>query len=332
MKKLLLVILLLIFGTTTVNAQAFTVGYLNYSVNDDGVSASVVGHVNGEEATGSIVVPNAVSYNGQTYPVTAIGQYAFRNHRNLNGTLTIGSNIREIGYGAFVSCVSLSGNLTIPTSVVNIDAHAFKDCRSLTGSLTIPNSVRTIGACAFEQCIGFDGILTIGSSVDTIGAAAFQLCRNFTRAVSLASEPPYLEILIGPNKVFTFYGFGCSTLTVPCGSKTAYEQSAWQTTYGIGGTVLSYGFENIIQNCEDVEEFVRNAISIYPNPTSRTVIIQSENIRNIRIYNILGEQIFESAVSGSSFKYDFIRHETGIYLIIIETPYGIMAKKVIVDK
>ena len=221
--KRLFVILVAVLGISSLNAQHFTYGYLNYTVNDDGVSVTVTGHVNGNEATGSIAIPNAVPYNGNSYIVTKIGVCAFTHSHDLHGTLTIGNNVRDIGYGAFAFCDHLTGNLIIPNSVTTIGSNAFQNCDGFTGSLIIPNSVTSIHVYAFEQCDGFNGTLVIGSSVDTIGACAFQLCRNFQRAVCLATEPPLLGV--ANNTVSVFYGFGCSTITVPCGSKTAYNHS-----------------------------------------------------------------------------------------------------------
>ena len=79
------------------------------------------------EYTGSIVLPETVTYNGTTYSVTSIGSNAFR------------------------SCSSLT-SVTIPNSVTSIDYGAFRSCNSLT-SVTIPNRVTSIGYYAFEYCI-----------------------------------------------------------------------------------------------------------------------------------------------------------------------------------
>ena len=51
------------------NSVTFTVGDLNYSVNDDNVSVTVTGHVDGYNATGPLVIPESVSYEGHDYAV-----------------------------------------------------------------------------------------------------------------------------------------------------------------------------------------------------------------------------------------------------------------------
>ena len=76
-RAVLLVLLLCVVGTANALAQSFTVGDLNYSVNSDGTSVTVTRHVNGQNATGSLVIPESVEYNGSTYSVTKVSSNAF---------------------------------------------------------------------------------------------------------------------------------------------------------------------------------------------------------------------------------------------------------------
>jgi len=80
-----------------------------------------------EENNGNLVIPDSVTYQETTYPVTSIDRMAF------------------------YSCVGLK-NITIPNSVDSIGDSAFSSCTSLT-SVTIPNSVLSIGNSAFYVCI-----------------------------------------------------------------------------------------------------------------------------------------------------------------------------------
>ena len=180
--------LFMVYGIEPVPVT-FTVGDLNYRVNDDEISVTVIGHVDGALATGELNIPESVSYEGQDYAVTVIGNVAFAN------------------------------------------------CSGLTGDLTIPNSIVTIEWGAFLQCEGLDGTLTIGESVVT---------------------------------------------------------------------------------------------AVYPNPTKGIVKIEAESIQNISIFNILGEKIFETPISGDVFEYDFHNQEAGFYFIKVKTAKGVETQKVIV--
>ena len=155
--------------------------------------------------SGSITLPSSVTYNGVTYTVTRIGDYAFCSCYNLTGSLaipssvtsigdwafnfcysfsglsTIGSSVTTIGEGAFSYCTGFTGSLTIPSSVTTIGWAAFAQCSGFTGSLTIPNSVTFIDGSAFEDCSGLSGTLTIGTNVTSLSTTAFMNCNGFTQ-------------------------------------------------------------------------------------------------------------------------------------------------------
>ncbi len=204
-KRIVLIALLLsVAGLGKMFAQSFTVGDLNYQVNEDGVSVTVTGHINGTSATGSLVIPETVEYNGSNYSVTAIGSLAFSVCRGLTGSLTIPNSVTTISHGAFGHCSGFTGSLTIPNSVTSIGDIAFSYCSGLTGSLTIGNSVTTIGQNAFSGCSGFTGSLTIPNSVTEIDNSAFYGCSGFTGSLTI----PNSVTSIGDN-AFSY----CSGLT-----------------------------------------------------------------------------------------------------------------------
>ena len=151
--------LFMTYGSTP---SEFTVGDLIYRVNDDQVSVTVIGHVDGYEATGDLIIPESVSFGGHDYTVTAIGE------------------------SAFLYCFYLT-NLSLPNTLTTIEASAFAYCQGFTGDLVIPNSVTTIGYGAFQICSGFDGDLMIGSSVTEIGDYAFNSCDGMTGTLYIPS-------------------------------------------------------------------------------------------------------------------------------------------------
>ena len=105
--------------------------------------------------TGSIIIPDSVTYNGWKYPVTEIGDEAFYECSGLT-SITIPNSVTKIGKFAFVGCFGLT-SITIPNSVTSIGEHAFYWCTSLT-SVTIPNSVTSIGVQAFSLCPNLNSV------------------------------------------------------------------------------------------------------------------------------------------------------------------------------
>ena len=447
LKRTFVSVVLICFALTGMAQTTFTAGDLNYSVNADGVSVTLTGHVDGYNATGPLNVPESVSYEGVDYAVTnignsaflyyfyltslslpnslitiedgafaycsgftgdliipnsvvtigasafftcysfdgdlvignsvtTIGEYAFDDCNGMHGVLNIPGNVTTIGIDAFRYCafnginvdaanpvfdsrdncnaiIRTSNNelvtgcvntviptsvtaigenafcgldaltsIDIPNSITSIGAGAFSFCFHLTGDLTIPNSVETIGAGAFFQCSGFDGTLTIGENVTFIGDYAFRQCSHFTNAVSLATVPPELGNEPGWNGV-VFEQFGYPVLTVPYGCAAAYQNSRWYDPLGLNGF-----YEFIEAEPVSVSE-IENVISaVYPNPTKGAVKIEAEGIKNVSIYNNIGQIIFENAATGDTFEYDFSGNEAGVYFIKVETINGVDTKRV----
>ena len=210
---------------------------LRYAVCDS-VSANVVGY--DSICNGRLVIPDSVSYNGETYPVVSIGTGAFYNCHGLTSvvtgdsittisdyafyqcdsllSVTIGNSVVTIGDNAFYNCASLA-SVTIGNAVTSIGNNAFYSCRSLS-SIIIPNSVTTIGNYAFDYCNSLRS-LTIGSSVTSIGNYAFYKNNGYIDSItSLASVPPTLgNNVFNPN--YTYY----TQVLIPCGTGAAYRSA-----------------------------------------------------------------------------------------------------------
>ena len=253
LQAVLLVLLLSVVGLTNAQAQSFTVGSLNYSVNDDGTSVTLTGHVDGQSATGTLTIPESVTYGGNNYAVTAIGQYAFTWCSGLTGELVIPNTVTAIGNEAFVGCSGFTGELVLPNFLTTINYGVFVYCSGFT-SLIIPNSMTSIGANAFRECNGFLSELIIPNSVTYIGGSAFQGCSGFT-ALTLSNALTTIESQVFdgcsgftgsldiPNSVVTIgevaFG-GCSGFTgeliIP-NSVTSIGTYAFQNCSGFSGTL-----------------------------------------------------------------------------------------------
>ena len=150
-KTFLLALLLSVAGM--MRAQTFTVGNLNYSINDDGTTVTLTGHVDGENATGSLVIPESVDLYDVSYPITRIGGYAFNFNSGLTGDLVIPNSVTEIQERAFRHCSGLTGKLTLGNSLVTLDWECFESC-GFTGAVTIPSSMIRINNRVFAGCSG----------------------------------------------------------------------------------------------------------------------------------------------------------------------------------
>jgi hypothetical protein len=121
-------------------------------------------------------------------------------------------------------------SITIPDSVTTIEHAAVYERSGLT-SITIPDSVTSIGSRHFVNWTNLKSV-TIGNSVTTIGEGAFYGCSSLRNVVVLNATPP--SITSGTAYSDTFGGFplGSATLTVPQGSKPAYQSAAGWNQFG----------------------------------------------------------------------------------------------------
>ena len=205
-----------LFMTYSSNPIDFTVGDLNYRVNDDNVSVTVLGHVDGYNAQGALVIPESVSYEGRDYAVTVIGNTAFMYCFYLT-SLTIPNSVTTIEEGAFAYCSGFTGDLVIPNSVVTIEPSAFFTCYAFDGDLVIGNSVTTIGDYAFDDCSGMHGVVNIPSNMTSIGTDAFRYCQFSGMTVDPAN--PVFDsrdncnaiIVTSTNELLT----GCANTVIP---------------------------------------------------------------------------------------------------------------------
>ena len=152
------------------NTDGVTIYY--YYINDATELAVTYANANYNSYSGSIVIPEEVTYMNRTRKVTSIGKNAFR-YCNLLTSITIPNSVTNIGSYAFANCTGLT-SIAIPNSVTNIGSYAFQNCNALT-FVTIPNSVTSIGEWAFYNCSSLTSV-TIPNSVTSIGEAAFSNC------------------------------------------------------------------------------------------------------------------------------------------------------------
>ncbi|MDY2930963.1 MAG: leucine-rich repeat domain-containing protein, partial [Muribaculaceae bacterium] len=137
--RAVLTAVLTLVATTASYAYDFEVGSIYYSK----IGEKEVMVTSGDNKyTGDIEILSSVTYSGTTYPVTSIGNSAFKGCSVLK-SVTIPNSVTSIGNYAFYECSGLT-SVIIGNSVTSIGDKAFQDCSGLT-SVTIPNSVNSIG-------------------------------------------------------------------------------------------------------------------------------------------------------------------------------------------
>lgn len=118
-------------------AQDAEINGIYYNLNKTAQTASVTYRGSWsldfpDEYTGDLVIPASVDYDGITYAVTSIGDFAIE------------------------GCSGLT-SVTFPESVTTIGESAFSGCDGLP-SVDIPATVTRIGDGAFAACLGLESI------------------------------------------------------------------------------------------------------------------------------------------------------------------------------
>ena len=167
------------------SAYDFQSGNLLYTIiSTNPPCVSVVGHVDGENAQGELDIPSWVTYEGVSYTVTEIGEWAFKNCTGLTGQLYFPSTIDTVREGAFYGCSGFTGTLDLSFSTVVFKENVFRECSGFT-ELYLPLFISEIPQGLFCGCSGLTGTLVLSESesLEIIGEGAFARCSGLTGLV-----------------------------------------------------------------------------------------------------------------------------------------------------
>ena len=317
-------------------AYDFVQNGIYYNIEGDHVSVTYSG--NGVYS-GSVSIPSQVTYNGVTYPVTAIGEWAFEGGEGMT-YLSIPSSITSIGEYAFIDCgsninvyindlkawckvtfgnehssplssaknfylnYSVVTSLDIPDGVESIPNFAFYQCRSIT-FLSIPGSVKSIGSSAFEDCTGLkSAYLTEG--VESIGGSSFEGCTNLSTIVFPSS---LTSIAINAFRNCTSLNTIASRIEDPF----AFDENVF-STYSTATLIVPEGTISAYQSTGGWNLF--NTITDDPSedPTRRTIHVATAGTLPDLISKDEKYQIVELTITGELNGTDFrlIRDMAGV--------------------
>ena len=272
MKRTIFLMLAVLLSGLSASAYAFKVDGIAYNKNGDGKSVYVS---YGGDYTGPVTIPERVTYDGATYSVTSIGEFAFKDCTGLT-SVTIPTSVTSIGEEAFRCCTGLT-SVTIPNSVTEIGysafggtpwynnqpdgvvyigkvAYEFKGEMASGTAINIKEGTVSISGYAFYGCTGLTSI-TIPNSVTSIGEFAFSGCTGLT-SVTIPSS----VTSIGKS---AFSGCtGLTSVTIPNSvtsiGKSAFSGCAGLTSVTIPNSVTTIGW-SAFEGCTALTSVTFNA-------------------------------------------------------------------------
>ena len=196
--------------------------YNRISANELEVANKVFSDQNRTAYSGSVTIPSTVTYNGKSFNVVSIGDFAFRDCTSLTA-ITIPTSIRSIKNYAFYNCSQLSA-ITIPDSVGEIGEGAFEGCASVT-QILLPEGLPSIEDELFFGCVNMRSVV-IPSSVASIGENSFSRCSSLISIYCKPSSAPSCD-----QNAFAKVDRTWCTLYVPKDAKSYQEDPEWKSFF-----------------------------------------------------------------------------------------------------
>lgn len=154
--------------------------------------------------------------------IESIDRDAFSNCKNISKVNLPGALI-ELGSSAFSGCSGLQ-EVNSLGEISELKAMTFKDCISLK-EIDLPNTLKMIGSSCFFHC-PLLSTLTLPQTINVIDEYAFSYC-GIKKLTVRWQNPAVIN-----NNVFDGNNLSKSTLYVPLGSKTQYENSIGWNYFG----------------------------------------------------------------------------------------------------
>lgn len=202
-------------------------------------------------------------------------------------SVEIPNSVISIGYSSFEGCANLK-SIVIPNSVVSMDYSVFKNCTSLTDvklsenlitippsmfygctsleSIEFPEGIKYINGYVLEDCLNLKYVV-FPSTLQDIGNMSLKNCTSLTEIKCYAVNPPSCY-----SNLFDGVYLGHSTLYVPVGSKSLYQEATAWKGFGIIEDNLEIQAKeiNLSYNKINLKENESFLLRAYVSPTYTT--------------------------------------------------------------
>ena len=263
-------LLILLTGTAlTSAAYDFVSGGIYYNITSSTNMTAAVTYYSKTNNTysGTVSIPEKVTYDGKTYYVTAIGEYAFIGCTGLKNVNYGSQRITSIGNYAFQGCNGMT-SFVIPPQITSIGNGVFNGCYGMTG-LTIEESEETL---SLGDNGGSEGIFTNRPLTSVFIGRPLSYSTSSNNGYSpFANNKTLVKVHFGnPVKTIQSYIFyGCSSL------KTLVYNSQCRPT-----SISKYAFSGCTSLTESDIHYPESVTSIGEGAFENCTSLQSYTIPN----------------------------------------------------
>ena len=238
---------------------------------------------------------------GPTPPPTpptgdVLGAYVFRDGELISG-------ITPITTGSFIDEAPATGDYEYCVRVVYSDysmscpecvtaAYECVPVNNLTAAYTF-NSVDEYGVTLAWECAQADYVLT------------YDIYFSDTIVASVTDMSYFVDMTYNPGE----YTFGVVANYGFCESEMVY----------------------VDVNVTGVDEIMGNVV-VYPNPTNNNVTIEAARMNHITVVNALGQVVYDADVDADMLQLNLGQYTAGLYMVRINTEYGVSVQRVTVVK
>ena len=245
MRKHLLLFLMMMLPMVA-SADAVEIDGIYYNLVTKAKVAVIT--TNPNKYSGSVIIPETITFEGVEYAVTSIGDNAFYYCQELT-SISIPPSITSIGTSAFGYCENLQKVIindiaawcrihfkVYDSNPLYYQAHLYSNNNTEIKDLKIPSSITTINDYTFNGCIGLTSV-TFEGDITSIGEHAFEFCWNLT-----SINFPLSLTYIGQSAFL-----GCrslSSINIPYGI-TKIEESAFRGCSSLTSVILPQSVTSI---------------------------------------------------------------------------------------
>jgi len=291
-----------------------------------------------------------------TYPAGLSGALVGGTY-TISGTPTASGAISVTGTGLCLSSAALSGAITVnpDTTIALASANATQTVctgtaisdivytvtngtavtatypAGLTGTLVggtytisgTPTASGAISVTGTGLCLAsaaLTGGITVNATAAPTGSATQDSCLGTIADFVVSGDS---------GAVFIWYATNTSTVAIPLTTQTVLNTNYYvsQIVNGCEGPRLQV---TAFGSCLGKEEFDLASFSYYPNPTSDVVNISySQDLTNVKVFNVIGQQLFSKEVNASSTQIDMSAYANGAYFIQVSTENAMKTVRVI---